>query len=749
MSAKKGAAHDQAHCKKMRYTVTLNAPTVVMKQPEESSISYANLDVVYQLSILDTEPKSDIAQEYCTLVLLSQDFDSSAQITQGKSSLSVIYAPSPQDSGSNSSTQPWLSSSSGNSFSVSWRSNNVTGGSYCLIPLRFECAHGARDTKLKLFTGTERIRVVDTNLAQADGYEESCAHIRLFANGDADAIRVSELSEVAQQLAAVDLATAQASADEDENRLRKRRKDDAQAGFNEVEMRTMQKRKALDPDSVSDTIRKRVSIPGKFSAIIDMPSIARPVQVFCPTTTVQGSSRPMHALWRQTKHSMGAVPVNPCQMKMKKPPLLSNCNSSDAVAILPAMGIEAATLHPVDQPQSAMGTISSIEKSDWTSASNHNRAVSSICFYVRQEQSIGARYTAIYISELTLSKLLDAISMKLQVPVSAIGTISYLDHHSMRVLVDERTIQLLGYEQDLLVWLPWRHSSVQGSSSEGDLAFPDLGSVDFLSTGKQPGNIKTNEAMHLLWHDQPNEFEDLLNYDLEDHSSTATESWAHYGNDSDMLSVSEMFALCSTNTSASPERNHLVGDNLQRQLNLGPQEIDYRSYGFDGASESSPQSMSFSLRPSPSRFPDVGEAPATTIQPAIVGNLPHDTSETLTLNGPPIPLPANYERPLTRKYTSKKKKAQKITSSAPKKAEQEKLYFPPPKERSTSARDALERNRIAASVCRLNRKDREARLQAQSRGEMLRNQQLRAEIQQLEVEVAIVQRMLSEHMDCS
>ena len=199
---------------------------------------------------------------------------------------------------------PTLHSSVHSSFSVTWSSNAVTGGSYCLIPIKFGSLSEKAGVVLKLCIGTERIRFIDANISCADQYQESFALIRLFDQGNAKAARALEAAEVEQALKNVELELEQTDIELAAMRLSRTGLDAANTKRSKTDKRTSQKRKAPTiSDSEAAKIKERERLSCKMSAARKSISSARPVQVFRQVVAVRGAETPFHMPSEQMKSS--------------------------------------------------------------------------------------------------------------------------------------------------------------------------------------------------------------------------------------------------------------------------------------------------------------------------------------------------------------------------------------------------------------------------------------------------------------
>ena len=287
-----------------------------MKTATHEVTSYVDQDTIYHLSILDKSPIRDAALQYYTVVRIclddapqersGQEFTPSERVADG-SICALEYAPFPLPPGVSPQVLPALHSSFEKSFSVLWSFNSVTGGSYCLIPIRFRNCKGSENIRLKLFAGTERLQVIDASLSQAQKYEESFACVRLFSSGEAQKTRAAETAHVEEKVAELQSAIEQVKTRRDKTVLGKNRTDDVSFRQMKAEKPPKKKRKVsveipcppMQIEETSNLIEKLSSERQKLSRV-------RPVQVFRQVLSTQGRDSLLPVRSHQTKHSIFA-----------------------------------------------------------------------------------------------------------------------------------------------------------------------------------------------------------------------------------------------------------------------------------------------------------------------------------------------------------------------------------------------------------------------------------------------------------
>jgi hypothetical protein len=263
--------------------------------------------VVYYLSLLDTIPHCDAAQEYHTVVWICPEYDWS-QTSHDEGHLYFIeYAANPEDGICSSATLSTPQASLQTSFSVSWRPNTDTKGNYCLIPLKLNTTKAIRDVTLKLYTSIEMIRVIDTEVSHAEAYHESFALVKLFKEGNAQLARQGEIDELEQQMRRLDLAIAQMGVKTDEARLKEIHINQALGDGNEAENRTSPMGKPSNTDLICMKVETRWDLLASLSALRTRLSSVRPVQVFRPVVATHGDRKPFHIPSQRIKYSMASL----------------------------------------------------------------------------------------------------------------------------------------------------------------------------------------------------------------------------------------------------------------------------------------------------------------------------------------------------------------------------------------------------------------------------------------------------------
>lgn len=717
--------------------MTLNAPTAAVKAICDPPISYVDEEAIYHVSIVDTTPNRDENHQYHTVVRVCVD-ETPQQRSSRQSPLikqsakahicTVEYSPLPQQNGNSPHILPALHSSLEQSFSVTWSSSAVTGGSYCLIPIKFRNLSRSGNVSLKLFVGTERIQIIDATLSRAEQYEESFACVRLFSGGDAQITRAAEVVHVEHKILDLQNAIEQANVALDETKLAQKSTDDALASNIKAEKGTTKKRKAsIKTDSVCRLTKEYASLANKLSFARKSLSSVRPVQVFRPVVSVPGEQPQFHMPSQQTKYSIASPQIirkdkgsknakaeyAPTDQKVMERLDQSCCNTNNLNSKIPAIAAKAA------------------EK---------RRPTSVACFYVRPEHLPNANYIAIYLSRQDFPSLLSAIASKLHVHVGTIGTIYYYDQRMTPVVVNEKTVGTIIHEQDLIVRLPNVANNVPELCDASKLEVPFTGG---------------------FCNNHPSIFDQYLAMPLEDCYGTSVDSLSEFADDTS-ISMSQMFARCSTamTTLSSDDGMYYEKDHVQPQFVLGEQGIDYANYAFDATSNVAMPTICLSSAPTPSTLqlsattpeprqifaPQAKTLQMTAIEERFAIDAVHsvkDETEATKAFPPRCSPPVSRTRAAKRPTSLRNYKALGSMRNSDIDSDNSR-----PSQTDNEVVNALERNRLAAMKCRITRKEKEARLQELSREKSEVNAELKKEIRHLEAEIAEAKGLLKMHVGC-
>ena len=330
------------------------------------------------------------------------------------------------------------------------------------------------------------------------------------------------------------------------------------------------------------------------------------------------------------------------------------------------------------------------------------------------------------------------IAAKLRVHISAIGTIYYFDQYRAQIIVDETTIRSLPHEQDLVVQLSWVGNPSPGCDAEAHALGPCAYGVHDYPREVYLTKPGENENEQHISCGPLNVFDDYLGTQSEDSYVASDYSRSEYTDDTS-ISMSQMFARCSTaQTTISSDDGMFFGeDSFHQQLVLGNSRIEHTGYPFDAFSTLAPhlQYLPSLPRSEVTQLLTIGNTPAIEHPIDPVEKLP---ATRALLEGCTPPVSRNYTAQQRR---TRKHKPPTFLKTATSDIES-------PKSRPDKDFDALERNRVAAMKCRTTRKEREARLYAQSQEKMKLNGDLKKEIEQLEAEVLKLRELWQEHLGC-
>ncbi|PYH67123.1 uncharacterized protein BO88DRAFT_417032 [Aspergillus vadensis CBS 113365] len=165
-------------CEPLCYRVTLRAPTAMINDRAEISVTYLNKDQAYSVSVIDSTPPPMTTQsiKYHTYIHLSfQEEEQRSGIKDTKN------------------RQVQLRSSAFNRFCITWTLNLSTSTSEYLIPVRFNFlstdfsrSKGVKGITVKLYTKTEILSPADASSASDRKAEVYYCKVKLFHNHGAE-----------------------------------------------------------------------------------------------------------------------------------------------------------------------------------------------------------------------------------------------------------------------------------------------------------------------------------------------------------------------------------------------------------------------------------------------------------------------------------------------------------------------------------------------------------------------------------
>jgi hypothetical protein len=268
-------------------------------------------DVVYHLSILDPTPSWKGTYQYRTVIRVALDDESQQPSSRPYASCRKSTAPHfctleyvPFLRGVESLPNlPTLYSSLEKSFSVTWTSNAATGGSYCLIPIKFRSAKRRGSIALKLIVGTEKLRIIDATMSYAEKYEEGFACVRLFSEGDAQAERAADIAQVEHTIKGLQAAMERVNDEKGEIKLTQKNRDKAFTRPNDiVKWMTQKSEVGGGTESVTTQIEQHANLAQELLSAHKRLSLVRPVQVFRAVVSAQDEHSQFHMPSQQVKH---------------------------------------------------------------------------------------------------------------------------------------------------------------------------------------------------------------------------------------------------------------------------------------------------------------------------------------------------------------------------------------------------------------------------------------------------------------
>lgn len=420
---------------------------------------------------------------------------------------------------------------------MTWSSNAVTGGSYCLIPIKLHTAGTQQRANLKLYVGTERIKAIDATMSLADPYQESFARVKLFAQRQAQNQHEEEIA--AMETKSIELERAIAHLEQrttaEQTMLRDRPKRNTSK-----DTCGLQKR-----DSKAEGLMNELVVARR------LMSSMRPVQVFRLVVPEEGEVKPFHIPSEQ-KSSFKASTASASVRKDRK---RARVDSGQSLLVNPSRSAKKTSRHisPVSVPK--------IQPPPSLTAPSK-------CFYIRPEHLPEASYRAIYPNEQSYAGLVLSISSKFELAIADIGLIYFYNGDMAPIVVDEASFPTLHQEQDLIVQFPFvMHSSGQTTQS-------------LLNMPNGFHHVYDNRSAH----DSGNVFDQYLSTWItprnDESYGDSVDSWSEI---TDEVYMKDSFTRCSTaQTSLTSEDQYMDSSYIQNSIAVDSEidrPVDYNFHG--------------------------------------------------------------------------------------------------------------------------------------------------------------------------
>jgi Basic region leucine zipper/CP2 transcription factor len=667
-------------------------------------ISYVDQDVVYHLSILDTGSSCGGPFTYHTVVRVCREDDQLQQSSRASTPskkptkdgvYTIEYAPISQDTNNPSPIQPILHSCFRDSFSVTWSLNAVTGGSYCLIPIKLRTAGTRQSVNLKLYVGTERIRAVDATVSMAERYQESFARIKLFAQKDAQNELAQEIANVEQNISELELVIAQARRVAVAPSVQPKNTRNSRTSRDTPKGKTDKQDSQVGSEHVEELSNKLLAARKVISSV-------RPVQVFRLVVPEDGEHKPFHIPCEQKKSSKNSTSSGSVRKGCKRTKVVSlqvsHQKRSTSRRTSPVSSQSPVYVARIQPPPPV--------------------ATPPMCFYVRPEHLPGASYRAIYPAEQSYGGVVASISSKFEVDIADIGLIYFYNENMAPVIVDDSSFLSLRQEQDLIVQFPFEMHSFSGQTMQplGTTLPSNPHSHDFGGVYGYRDAYRPNDSSNMFDH-----YLSAWTTSRQDDSyGDSVDSW------SEITDMTSSFTRCSTAQTSMPSEDICMDSNYVRDpISVGTEVVDRVDYDFRGLSFAfgQPQAPE-SVHSLTSEDPSILRSQSTATPIRSTGT--SEKAVRVSNNEAPADLiPPSINPPVTAPGSL-------LDSDA-----------------MSPCKDSLEKNRVAAAKCRLSRKAREQGLIQKLKEKAEQNAKLRKEVSSLETQVREVRELVASHNTCA
>ncbi|KAJ5950826.1 uncharacterized protein N7479_009239 [Penicillium vulpinum] len=482
-------AGDMSYAKgeKFRFSVSLRAPTAMVKNLSEIPVTYLNKGQAYNLTVTDTTPPmiNHETLRYRTFVRISfeeqeqrakpstcwqlwKEGRGTTEAHQRGGKLLAVEYVDPLQGGSDAHRhrQVQVESMTVDGFCVTWTVNPATGLSDCNIPVRFnflstDFSHskGVKGIPVRLCAKTELLSPGEETGVPRD-MELSYCKVKLFRDHGAERKLSNDIAHVKKT---IDKLKQQVSQAEMGGGFAKRKRGNNLSATTKGSDKSLNHKRTWSIDS-DDAPPEKISLEddlqAKLASMQEMFSSTRSVSIFglrgekfddpdlYPIQLSGEGDSPHYTNMSRSStrelESMMPSPPNTNTSSSNSPPTqalrLGNCpttiqriSSSDQVSrgFIEAVGVDLAYRPPVERPPKPIA-----------------------CFYIRftgNAKRSDDYYRAIYLTERTVRDLVRKITEKYQIDPMRISNILHANEKGMRVLMDDDVVRHLPEGQDMIL----------------------------------------------------------------------------------------------------------------------------------------------------------------------------------------------------------------------------------------------------------------------------------------------------------
>ncbi|BCR85633.1 grainyhead-like protein [Aspergillus chevalieri] len=511
---------------KFRYNVSLRAPTAMIKSPGDIPITYLNKGQAYALSIVDSKPPAMSTKlvQYRTFVRVSfQEEEQRAkpaacwqlwkegrglsEAHQRGGKLQAVEYVDPFQGGDEDrkGRQVQIENTSFDGFCVTWTANPATGTSDCTIPVRFNFL----STDFSHSKGVKGIPVrlcAKTQLVSDDGagseHEVSYCQVKLFRDHGAERKLSNDVAHVKKTIEKLRQQITQAEMGAGNNGKRKRT--NASVAINGGDFRPpkiTKHRRTWSMDSRDGT--ERVSLEddlhAKLAAMQEMFTSTRPVS----NLNLQGeeqddpdlfpvqlpggtplSGKKSELTLRGTRSSIDGV-LSPAASNLSHSPRnawnpipgqfqydsgYQGSMGSSRGSSIPTSEISLSRPVKVQRisadPNVSTGYIEAVDIDPTYRPPAEHPPKPIACFYLRfprNETQKDDFYRAVYLSERTVSDLMEKISHKQLLDPSRVVRVLHVKENGLKIMVDDDVVRELPDGQDMDVEISETSDALEGS----------------------------------------------------------------------------------------------------------------------------------------------------------------------------------------------------------------------------------------------------------------------------------------------
>ncbi|KAE8839073.1 hypothetical protein HRS9139_03456 [Pyrenophora teres f. teres] len=491
-----------------RYHVTLNAPTAMVKQPDEVPVTYLNKGQAYSISLVDTAPlQGPVPAKYRTFIRVSFEDEQQRQRPascwqlwkegrgtneahqRGGRLQAVEFVDPSQVGGGEIQGRPRveLESSSFDGFVVTWTPVQHASAE-CSLAVRFnflstDFSHskGVKGIPVRLCAKTEVVTEAIGSTPEKLDAELCYCKVKLFRDHGAERKLSNDVAHVKKTIDKLKQQIAQVESGMKDFGKRKRSGSISKNNINQRPGKVPKHKRTWSMTSASELQASRApaeeDLHIKLASLQDMFSSTRPVSVLylkgeeqddpdlhpesgTATSSVVSptpSSQSLHSEKRRTSSFQRPAPFQPpSRMTSSEWRSLSQTATGDLKGMVGIQGgadVPTKVQRPYSDDHALSGWIEALGVDQTYQPPPEPMLKPVACFFVQPRlagrQPEDNYYRAVYVMSRTVKELVTAIAMKINIEPTKVTRTVRVNQKGLQILMDDEAVNRIPEQQDM------------------------------------------------------------------------------------------------------------------------------------------------------------------------------------------------------------------------------------------------------------------------------------------------------------